>query len=146
MPDDDQLSLIFSALADPTRRRMLARLSSGVATVNELAEPLPITLPAVSRHLKVLERAGLISRDRQAQWRTSALRTDSLREATTWIEQLNTVWQQRFDRLDAHLERVLAVQPDPRPEHIHDISPPDPPDSPPDPDSNGEFTHDRHDV
>ena len=99
----DKLSRVFSALADPTRREILLRLGSGEATVTELARPLTISLPAVSRHLKVLEQAGLISRDRHAQWRTSALRNESLREATTWMEQLNLLWDGRFDRLDAHL-------------------------------------------
>jgi DNA-binding transcriptional ArsR family regulator len=81
----DQLSAVFGALADPTRRAILARLAEGEATVNELAEPFAMTLPAVSKHLKVLERAGLISRGRQAQWRPCRLEADSLREASTWV-------------------------------------------------------------
>ncbi|MGZ5410079.1 MAG: ArsR/SmtB family transcription factor, partial [Aeromicrobium sp.] len=100
----DQLSKVFSALSDPTRRDILVRLGEGVATVTELAEPFPISLPAVSRHLKVLEQAGLISRDRQAQWRTSTLRAEPLKEATTWMDHLSRLWDERFDRLDAHLE------------------------------------------
>ncbi|MGZ5388480.1 MAG: ArsR/SmtB family transcription factor [Aeromicrobium sp.] len=100
----DQLSKVFSALSDPTRRDILVRLGEGVATVTELAEPFPISLPAVSRHLKVLEQAGLISRDRQAQWRTSTLRAEPLKEATTWMDHLSHLWDERFDRLDAHLE------------------------------------------
>ncbi|MGZ5366867.1 MAG: ArsR/SmtB family transcription factor [Aeromicrobium sp.] len=100
----DQLSKVFSALSDPTRRDILVRLGKGVATVTELAEPFPISLPAVSRHLKVLEQAGLISRDRQAQWRTSTLRAEPLKEATTWMDHLSRLWDERFDRLDAHLE------------------------------------------
>jgi DNA-binding transcriptional ArsR family regulator len=99
----DELSKVFSALADPTRRQILQRLGEGEATVTQLAQPLPISLPAVSRHLKVLEQAGLISRGRQAQWRTSALRAESLREATAWMEHLTILWNHRFDRLDAHL-------------------------------------------
>lgn len=99
----DQLSRVFSALSDPTRRDILLRLGEGEATVTELAVPFPISLPAVSRHLKVLEKAGLISRDRQAQWRTSTLRAEPLKEATTWMEHLSHLWDERFDRLDAHL-------------------------------------------
>ncbi len=99
----DQLSKVFSALSDPTRRDILLRLGDGPVTVTELAEPFPISLPAVSRHLKVLEQAGLISRDRQAQWRTSTLRAEPLKEATTWMEHLSHLWDERFDRLDAHL-------------------------------------------
>ncbi len=99
----DQLSKVFSALADPTRRDILARLGDGDATVTELAEPFPISLPAISRHLKVLEAAGLIARDRQAQWRTSSLRAEPLKEATTWMEHLSHLWDERFARLDAHL-------------------------------------------
>lgn len=102
----DQLSKVFSALSDPTRREILVRLGDGVATVTELAEPFPISLPAVSRHLKVLEHAGLISRDRQAQWRTSTLRAEPLKEATTWMDHLSHLWDERFDRLDAHLAAV----------------------------------------
>ncbi|MGZ5370063.1 MAG: ArsR/SmtB family transcription factor [Aeromicrobium sp.] len=100
----DQLSKVFSALSDPTRRDILVRLGEGVATVTELAEPFPISLPAVSRHLKVLEQAGLISRDRQAQWRTSTLRAEPLKEATRCLYHLCRLWDERFDRLDAHLE------------------------------------------
>ena len=99
----DQLSRVFSALSDPTRRDILLRLGEGEATVTELAGPFPISLPAVSRHLKVLEKAGLISRDRQAQWRTSTLRAEPLKEATNWMEHLSHLWDDRFDRLDAHL-------------------------------------------
>lgn len=113
MAADDPLSLVFSALADPTRRAILDRLSRGEATVNQLAEPFAISLPAISRHLKVLERAGLITRGRQAQWRTSALRSEPLADATGWIEALTAVWNDRFDRLDAHLEfmkRQLAAR------------------------------------
>ncbi len=107
----DQLSKVFSALADPTRRDILARLGEGDATVTELAAPFTISLPAISRHLKVLEGAGLIARDRQAQWRTNSLRAEPLKEATTWMEHLSHLWDVRFDRLDAHLAALkLAAQ------------------------------------
>ena len=113
----DELSKVFSALADPTRREILLRLGAGEATVTQLAEPFTISLQAISRHLKVLEQAGLISRDRQAQWRTSALRAESLREATSWMEHLSTLWNDRFDRLDAHLAALKSrlADPDPNP-------------------------------
>ena len=99
----DQLSRVFSALSDPTRRDILLRLGDGEATVTQLAAPFPISLPAVSRHLKVLEQAGLISRNRQAQWRTSTLRAEPLKAATTWMDHLSHLWDERFDRLDHHL-------------------------------------------
>ena len=105
-----KLDRIFSALADPTRRDILTRLGAGDATVSELAEPFPISLPAVSRHLKVLEQAGLIVRDRQAQWRSSSLVAAPLKEATTWMEHLTQLWDARFDRLDAHLEVMKRMQ------------------------------------
>ena len=108
----DELSRVFAALADPTRRGILQRLGNGTATVGEIARPFPISLPAVSRHLKVLEQAGLITRDKQAQWRTSALRAEPLQQAVTWMEHLNTVWDNRFDRLDVHLERMKQQQRD----------------------------------
>jgi DNA-binding transcriptional ArsR family regulator len=104
MSRSDPLSATFAALADPTRRAILERLSQGQATVSELAEPFPISLPAVSRHLKVLESAGLIVRDRSAQWRPSALRTEPLEEATNWLETYRIVWEGRVDRLDAYLK------------------------------------------
>jgi DNA-binding transcriptional ArsR family regulator len=100
----DQLSLIFRALADPTRRGILVRLAEGEATVKELAEPFPVSQPAISRHLKVLERAGLISRRRAAQARPTALRPEALDEADAWIERSRAVWQGRIERLDAHLK------------------------------------------
>ncbi len=99
----DHLSKVFSALADPTRRDILARLGAGDANVTELAAPFPISLPAISRHLKVLEGAGLIARDRKAQWRTNSLRTEPIVEATTWMQQLSQLWDDRFNRLDVHL-------------------------------------------
>ncbi len=103
---EDQLSLVFAALADPTRRAILARLADGDATVSELAEPFPISMPAISRHLKVLERAGLISRNRSGQWRSSTLRATPLKEATDWMERYRVFWDVNLDRLDAHLRRV----------------------------------------
>ena len=102
MPSD-HLSLTFAALADPTRRAILARLAEGEATVNELAEPFDVSLPAISRHLKVLERAGLIERGRAAQSRPSRLRAEPLDEAAEWMEDRKRTWQQRIDRLDAFL-------------------------------------------
>jgi DNA-binding transcriptional ArsR family regulator len=100
----DQLSLTFHALADPTRRGILARLAEGEATVNELAEPFTISLPAVSRHLNVLERAGLIRRRREAQSRPTSVRIEALQEAEDWIDTYRIVWEERVGRLDAHLK------------------------------------------
>ncbi len=100
----DELSRTFSALGDPTRRQILSRLAEGEATVSELAEPFPISLPAISKHLKVLELAGLIERDRQAQYRPSRLQVEPLGAASDWIESRRRTWQWRFDRLDAHLK------------------------------------------
>ena len=104
---EDRLSVIFGALADPTRRAILARLADGEATVTELAEPFSISLPAISRHLKVLERAGLISRSRSGQWRSSTLRAEPLKEAADWMDRYRQFWDVNFDRLDAHLQRVM---------------------------------------
>src|SRR5215813_8035182 len=106
MRSEDQLSMVFAALADPTRRAILARLADGDATVSELAEPFAISMPAISRHLKVLERAGLISRSRSGQWRSSSLQATPLKEATDWMERYRVFWDASFDRLDAHLRRV----------------------------------------
>jgi DNA-binding transcriptional ArsR family regulator len=102
----DQLSVTFAALADPTRRAILARLAEGEATVNELAEPFSVTLPAISRHLKVLEGAGLIARNRSAQFRPSRLRPEPLVQATDWLETRRETWEARVDRLDAHLKEI----------------------------------------
>jgi DNA-binding transcriptional ArsR family regulator len=102
----DQLSLKFAALADPTRRGILARLAQGEATVNELAEPFAVSLPAISRHLKVLERAGLITRRRAAQARPTSLRIEGLNEADEWMDTCRAVWEGRVQRLDAHLSEV----------------------------------------
>lgn len=102
----DRLSTVFAALADPTRRAILARLSSGDATVNELARPFDMSLPAISKHLKVLERARLITRGREAQWRPASLRADPLKDVADWVEQYRAHWEAQFDRLDDYL-RVL---------------------------------------
>jgi len=102
----DPLSQTFQALADPTRRAILARLAQGPTTVNELASPFQISLPAVSRHLKVLERAGLITRERDAQYRPSTLRVEPLKEATDWMAPYRELWEGRMDRLGAHLETL----------------------------------------
>jgi DNA-binding transcriptional ArsR family regulator len=99
----DRLSLTFAALADPTRRSILTRLAEGEATVNELAEPFAVSLPAISRHLKVLERAGLIARGREAQWRPSRMQTDPLDDAVAWMQARKRTWEARMDRLEAHL-------------------------------------------
>jgi DNA-binding transcriptional ArsR family regulator len=101
----DQLSLTFAALADPTRRSILSRLAAGEATVTELAEPFPVSLPAISRHLKVLERAGLIVRSRDAQWRPSRMQAEPLDDALDWMQSRKQTWEARMDRLDEHLRR-----------------------------------------
>jgi len=105
----DQLDLTFGALADPTRRAILTRLAEGEATVNELAKPFAMSLPAISRHLKVLERAGLILRGRDAQWRPSRLETEPLDEAVAWMQSRKRTWEQRMDRLDEHLRSKGAA-------------------------------------
>ena len=102
----DQLSSTFAALADPTRRAILARLSSGTATVNELAAPFDITLPAITKHLRVLEQAGLISRSRQAQFRPCKLETEPLKAVDSFMESYRQMWEQSFDRLDAYLKEL----------------------------------------
>jgi len=107
--DTDRLSTVFSALASPTRRAIIARLADGDATVTELAEPFPISLPAVSRHLKVLKGAGLISRSRSGRWRSSSLDAAPLEEAATWMDAYRRFWDASLDRLDAHLQRITAA-------------------------------------
>jgi|SRR5882757_1325789 len=102
----DQLSSTFAALADPTRRAILARLSTGEATVTELAEPFRVSLPAISKHLKVLERAGLISRGRSAQWRPCRLDAAPMKDANAWLEEYRGFWEESFDRLDEHLREL----------------------------------------
>jgi len=106
----DALSLTFAALADPTRRSLLARLAQGEATVTELAAPFSMTLPSISRHLKVLERAGLITKGRSAQWRPCRLEVAQLKEADAWLATYRQLWDARLDRLDEHLAQVVAEQ------------------------------------
>src|SRR5918999_5389491 len=106
MNASDRLDATFLALADPTRRAMLARLASGEATVTELAAPFDISLPAVSKHLKVLERAGLIVRGRERQWRPSRLEAGPLKEVAAWTERYRSYWEESYDRLDEYLEEL----------------------------------------
>jgi DNA-binding transcriptional ArsR family regulator len=110
----DRLNDTFAALADPTRRAILARLLAGAASVTELAEPFTISLPAVSKHLKVLEQAGLIARGREAQWRPCRLEADPLKEVADWVEGYRRFWEQsqeRYDRLDDHLREAQGKEP-----------------------------------
>ena len=104
----DQLSLTFAALADPTRRAILSRLASGEMSVTELAKPFKISLPGISKHLKVLERAGLIKRGRDAQWRPCRLEARPLEEASAWVDQYRVFWEGSFDRLDEYLKEMQA--------------------------------------
>jgi DNA-binding transcriptional ArsR family regulator len=106
----DRLTTTFSALADPTRRAILARLALGEASVNQLAEPFSISQPAISKHLKVLEHAGLITRGREAQWRPCKLDGAALKDVADWLEPYRRFWEERFDRLDEHL-RMLQSKP-----------------------------------
>lgn len=103
---DDRLSQTFGALADPTRRAILARLATGKASVTQLAEPFAISLPAISKHLKVLERAGLISRAKEAQWRPCRLEAMPLQDVARWVEHYRHFWEESFDRLDDYLQRL----------------------------------------
>ena len=102
----DSLSTTFAALADPTRRAILARLSTGECSVTELAEPFSMSMPAVSKHLRVLERAGLISRGREAQWRPCRLEAARLKEVAEWAERYRAIWEGRLDRLDSYLQEL----------------------------------------
>ena len=104
----DPLSTTFAALADPTRRAILARLSLGETSVSELGEPFAITKPAITKHLKVLERAGLISRGREAQWRPCRLEAAPLKDATAWMEEFRRFWEESFDKLEVYLREVQA--------------------------------------
>jgi DNA-binding transcriptional ArsR family regulator len=106
----DTISSTFSALADPTRRAILARLALGETSVTELAAPFEMSMPAVSKHLRVLERAGLIARSREAQYRPCKLKAEPLRQATLWLEEYRRFWEQSFDRLDDYLKRIQAEQ------------------------------------
>jgi DNA-binding transcriptional ArsR family regulator len=107
---DERLDATFTALADPTRRAIVTRLARGDATVNELAEPFDLTLPGISKHLKVLERCGLISRSRHAQFRPCHLERAALDVAAEWIETYRRIWDERFDKLDTHLRDIQAGQ------------------------------------
>lgn len=106
----DQLSIIFGALADPTRRAILARLAAGEATVGELAEPFDMSLPAISKHLKVLENAGLIARGRDAQWRPCRIEAGPLKEVADWVERYRRHWEESFDRLDEYLRELKNIE------------------------------------
>lgn len=108
--EDDRLTETFAALANPTRRAILARLANGEANVNELAEPFAMTLPAISRHLKVLERAGLVSRGQRAQYRPCVLNADPLEAVATWAEQYRHVWEERFDRMAEYIQQVQTEE------------------------------------
>jgi DNA-binding transcriptional ArsR family regulator len=106
----DQLSTTFAALADPTRRAILARLASGECSVTELAEPFEMTMPAVSKHLRVLERAGLIARGREAQWRPCRIEAAPLKEVAEWTERYRQIWEQHFDSLELYLQQMKTGQ------------------------------------
>jgi DNA-binding transcriptional ArsR family regulator len=110
-----RLNITFAALADPTRRAILARLAVGEKSVTELAEPFKMTLPGISKHLKVLERAGLIARGREAQWRPCRLRADPLKDAGKWIEGYRQFWEESFDRLDDYLKELQRKEK----KHVH---------------------------
>ena len=106
----DSLSATFAALADPTRRAILGRLAKGEKSVTELAEPFNMSMPAISKHLKVLERAGLIARGREAQWRPCRLEAKPLKDVANWVEHYRKFWDESFDRLDAYLKQLQAKQ------------------------------------
>jgi DNA-binding transcriptional ArsR family regulator len=108
---EERLNATFTALADPTRRAIVARLATGDASVNDLAAPFDMSLPGISKHLKTLERCGLITRTRQAQFRPCHLEREALDEALSWIEEHRRIWTERFDKLDAHLEHLQATRP-----------------------------------
>lgn len=110
---EDRLDATFASLADPTRRAILARLAQGEATVNELAEPFEMSLPAISRHLKVLERAGLISRGREAQWRPCRLEAGPLKDIANWVEHYRRFWDASFDRMADYLKELQTPKGDP---------------------------------
>jgi DNA-binding transcriptional ArsR family regulator len=112
--DEDRLSETFAALSNSTRRAILARLAEGAATVNALAEPFELTLPAVSKHIKVLERAGLVQRGHTAQYRPCAINAAPLRDVATWAEQYRSVWDDRLDRMDEYLKHLQLTEKGPR--------------------------------
>ena len=118
----DRLSQTFSALADPTRRAMLARLSAGEANVSDLAQPFlgAMSLPAITKHLQVLEKAGLITKTRNAQWRSCKINGDRLKDAADWMAQYRAFWEESFDRLDAYLKTVTASLPPKGNDNGHD--------------------------
>src|SRR5688572_10757192 len=115
----DQLSNVFAALADPTRRAILARLADGEASVNELAEPFPVRLQAISKHLKVLERAGLITRGKEAQWRPCRLEPAPLKEIVQWMELYRRFWDERYERLDIYLRQMASRETEKEKENGH---------------------------
>src|SRR4029453_2588981 len=117
MADEDQLSLTLAALADPTRRAILARLAQGEATVLELAEPFALKLPTISKHLKVLQRAGLITQGRQAQWRPCRLEVAPLKEVADWVDRYRGIWEERFGQLDEYLKQLQDKERNDGPEH-----------------------------
>ena len=106
----DHLSVTFAALADPTRRAILARLTAGECSVTELAEPFAMSMPAISKHLRVLERAGLVARGRQAQWRPCRINAAPLKEVSEWAERYRHIWEQRLDQLEAYLQELQAKE------------------------------------
>jgi len=106
----DQLSVTFAALADPTRRAILAHLAKGEASVSELAKPFEMSLPAISKHLKVLERAGLITRGREAQWRPCQIKAESLKDVADWLENYRCFWEQNLDRLEDYLQELQTKE------------------------------------
>jgi DNA-binding transcriptional ArsR family regulator len=110
--DDDKLSQTFAALANSTRRAILARLAEGEATVNELAEPFDMSLPAISKHIKVLERAGLITQGQKAQYRPCTIDASPLKEISNWTEQYRHIWEARFDRIDDYLDQLNSKEKD----------------------------------
>jgi len=112
--DTDQLSATFAALADPTRRAILARLADGEATVNQLAEPFELKLPTVSKHLKVLQQAGLVTQGRKAQWRPCRLETAPLKAVAHWVDRYRRIWDERWTQLDAYLTDLQEQRPTPR--------------------------------
>ena len=110
--DEDQLSLTFAALANSTRRAIIARLAEGEATVNELAEPFNMSLPAISKHIKVLERAGLIVQGQKAQYRPCTIDAGPLKEVSSWTEQYRHIWENRFDQMDAYIKQLQKREKD----------------------------------
>jgi DNA-binding transcriptional ArsR family regulator len=110
MKHEDQLNMTFTALADPTRRAILAKLSQGEMNVKELSKPFKMSGPAITKHLKVLENAGLISRGREAQWRPCRLEAEKLKQAASWIDEYRVYWEESFDRLDAYLKTITKTK------------------------------------